>query len=157
MSNENDLIRRGDALGFCGVTKRVGPADEMPRLQRIVYEQACDCIAEYIAALPAAPVGVKLLEWVNDEAAGVDVVYMVHFDGEVWEVMYARPNPEVSQEPFMFGTSETRDGAIALANQKNAETILGWLEAPMQCAECDCDNPPHGCNWIKAVRDDFTL
>jgi hypothetical protein len=22
--------------------------------------------------------------------------------------------------------------------------------APMQCAECDCDNPPHGCNWIKA-------
>jgi hypothetical protein len=21
---------------------------------------------------------------------------------------------------------------------------------PMKCAECDCDNPPHGCNWIKA-------
>jgi hypothetical protein len=20
----------------------------------------------------------------------------------------------------------------------------------MKCAECDCDNPPHGCNWIKA-------
>jgi hypothetical protein len=21
---------------------------------------------------------------------------------------------------------------------------------PMKCAECDCDNPPHGCNWIKS-------
>jgi hypothetical protein len=21
---------------------------------------------------------------------------------------------------------------------------------PMRCAECDCDNPPDGCNWIKA-------
>jgi hypothetical protein len=30
-------------------------------------------------------------------------------------------------------------------------------KAPVQCAECDCDNPPHGCNWIKAVRDDLTL
>ena len=23
-------------------------------------------------------------------------------------------------------------------------------DAPMKCAECDCDNPPHGCNWIKS-------
>jgi hypothetical protein len=68
MTNENDLIRRGDALGFCGVTKRVGPADEMPRLQRIGYEQACGCIAEYIAALPAAPMGVKPLEWRGAES-----------------------------------------------------------------------------------------
>jgi hypothetical protein len=30
-------------------------------------------------------------------------------------------------------------------------------KGPVQCAECDCDNPPHGCNWIKAVRDDPTL
>jgi hypothetical protein len=21
--------------------------------------------------------------------------------------------------------------------------------ATIQCAECDCGNPPHGCNWIK--------
>jgi hypothetical protein len=23
---------------------------------------------------------------------------------------------------------------------------------PMQCAECDCGNPPHDCNWIKAGK-----
>jgi hypothetical protein len=26
---------------------------------------------------------------------------------------------------------------------------MGYNE-PMKCAECDCDNPPQGCNWIKS-------
>lgn len=24
----------------------------------------------------------------------------------------------------------------------------------MRCAECDCDNPPKGCNWIEWEGDD---
>lgn len=36
-----------------------------------------------------------------------------------------------------------------------AEGIKAILDAepPMRCAECDCDNPPHGCNWIKTGPD----
>jgi|GEM_PF-3847698 len=31
-----------------------------------------------------------------------------------------------------------------------ARATLAQLDAEpaMRCAECDCDNPPHGCNWI---------
>jgi hypothetical protein len=25
----------------------------------------------------------------------------------------------------------------------------GEIAAPAKCAECDCQNPPDGCNWIK--------
>lgn len=31
---------------------------------------------------------------------------------------------------------------------KQADAALAEIGAVQRCAECDCDNPPDGCNWI---------
>lgn len=35
-----------------------------------------------------------------------------------------------------------------LKSVKEYEAEITRLRTP-RCAECDCDNPPKGCNWIK--------
>lgn len=35
-----------------------------------------------------------------------------------------------------------------LKSVKEYEAEIERLRTP-RCAECDCDNPPKGCNWIK--------
>lgn len=42
-----------------------------------------------------------------------------------------------------------------------ARAAIAAMPEPMRCAECDCGNPPHDCNWIKpgpyaAIREDKT-
>jgi len=47
--------------------------------------------------------------------------------------------------PEVAGANRMRDAIVAQIER----LIDAEAPAPMRCAECDCDNPPHGCNWIK--------
>jgi len=33
--------------------------------------------------------------------------------------------------------------------RKEVEIVLGTNQQSARCAECNCDNPPDGCNWIQ--------
>jgi hypothetical protein len=57
-----------------------------------------------------------------------------------------------------YGRTEDVDEGHEEAFRAVEKHITDWRaalsrEEPMQCAECDCDNPPEGCNWIINVKE----
>jgi hypothetical protein len=105
---------------------------------------------EAIRDLPAAPMGGKAGEKANhwDFSAPYVATFRDGLDGK-WLSLKAHGVLVASFSVSSFGSEQACiEAAWRYAYERSPAPTLG--DAPLQCAECDCGNPPHACNWIKA-------
>lgn len=108
-------------------------------------------------ALPREIGAVKVKPLIWDEPSTCFLVAATDFGGRYTITEYAGMSEPFKLESVGFwngpsGMFTTLEAAKAAAQADYEARILATIEpAPVQrCAECDCDNPPDGCNWIAA-------